>query len=45
VSGFPTPTMGVVCLRDDEVLLIKRGNPPRQGQWSLRASGACRAAA
>lgn len=31
----PVPTVGVVCLRGDEVLLIKRGNPPRQGQWSL----------
>ena len=32
---FPRPTAGVVCLRGGEVLLIKRGNPPRQGQWSL----------
>lgn len=31
----PVPTVGVVCLRQGEVLLIKRGNPPRQGQWSL----------
>lgn len=31
----PRPTAGVVCLRGREVLLIKRGNPPRQGQWSL----------
>lgn len=35
MSGFPRPTAGVVCLRGREVLLIKRGNPPRQGQWSL----------
>jgi 8-oxo-dGTP diphosphatase len=35
VSGHPRPTAGVVCLRGREVLLIKRGNPPRQGQWSL----------
>jgi 8-oxo-dGTP diphosphatase len=35
VSGTPVPTAGVVCLRGSEVLLIKRGNPPRQGQWSL----------
>lgn len=35
MSGHPTPTAGVVCLRGREVLLIKRGNPPRQGQWSL----------
>jgi len=31
----PSATVGVVCLRGDQVLLIKRGNPPRQGQWSL----------
>ncbi|MBI1406325.1 MAG: NUDIX domain-containing protein [Caulobacter sp.] len=31
----PVATVGVVCLRGEEVLLIKRGNPPRQGQWSL----------
>ncbi|HYE47638.1 MAG TPA: NUDIX hydrolase [Caulobacter sp.] len=31
----PVPTVGVVCLRGDDVLLVKRGNPPRQGQWSL----------
>lgn len=35
MTGFPRPTAGVVCLRGREVLLIKRGNPPRQGQWSL----------
>ena len=34
-SPVPVATVGVVCLRDDQVLLIKRGNPPRQGQWSL----------
>ena len=27
--------MGVVCLRGDEVLLIRRGTPPRLGEWSL----------
>jgi 8-oxo-dGTP diphosphatase len=31
----PTPTVGVVCFRGEEVLLIKRGTPPRLGQWSL----------
>ena len=31
----PVPAVGVVCLRGDEVLLIRRGTPPRQGQWSL----------
>jgi 8-oxo-dGTP diphosphatase len=35
VPTVPVPTVGVICLRGDEVLLIKRGNPPRQGQWSL----------
>jgi len=34
-APFPVPTVGVVCLRDDQVLLIKRGTPPRLGQWSL----------
>ena len=31
----PTPCVGVVCLRGDEVLLIRRGKPPREGEWSL----------
>lgn len=31
----PVPAVGVVCLRDDSVLLIRRGTPPRQGEWSL----------
>ena len=31
----PVPTVGVVCLKGDSVLLIKRGTPPRLGQWSL----------
>lgn len=31
----PVPAVGVVCLRDDEVLLIRRGKPPRMGEWSL----------
>jgi 8-oxo-dGTP diphosphatase len=31
----PTPCAGVVCLRGDSVLLILRGKPPRQGQWSI----------
>lgn len=29
------PAVGVVCLRGEEVLLIRRGTPPRQGEWSL----------
>ncbi|GLS00263.1 DNA mismatch repair protein MutT [Brevundimonas denitrificans] len=31
----PVPCVGVVCLRGDSVLLIRRGTPPRQGEWSL----------
>ena len=31
----PTPAVGVVCVRGDEVLLIRRGKPPRMGEWSL----------
>ena len=31
----PVPAVGVVCLRGEDVLLIRRGNPPRQGEWSL----------
>lgn len=33
--SHPVPCVGVVCLRGDEVLLIRRGTPPRLGQWSL----------
>ena len=33
--NHPVPTVGVVCLRGEEVLLIKRGTPPRLGQWSV----------
>lgn len=31
----PVPAVGIICFRGDEVLLIRRGRPPRQGQWSL----------
>ena len=33
--SHPVPTVGVVCLRGAEVLLIRRGTPPRLNQWSL----------
>lgn len=33
--NHPAPTVGVVCLRGDEVLLIRRGTPPRLNQWSV----------
>jgi 8-oxo-dGTP diphosphatase len=35
VSQRPTPTVGVICFRGDEVLIIKRGKPPRHGDWSI----------
>lgn len=31
----PVPAVGVVCLKGDEILLIRRGKPPRAGEWSL----------
>ncbi len=31
----PLVGVGVVVLKGGQVLLIKRGKPPRQGQWSL----------
>jgi 8-oxo-dGTP diphosphatase len=31
----PIAAVGVVCLRGDEVLLIKRGTPPLEDSWSL----------
>jgi 8-oxo-dGTP diphosphatase len=31
----PIPAAGVVCLRGGEVLLIRRGKPPRLGEWSI----------
>lgn len=36
VNGLrPVPAVGIVCFRGDEVLLIRRGTPPRRGEWSL----------
>ena len=31
----PICGVGAVVRRDDAVLLIRRGNPPRRGDWSL----------
>ena len=31
----PVTSVGVVCLRGQEVLLVRRGKPPMQGAWSL----------
>lgn len=35
LAPVPVPAVGVVCIRGDEVLLIRRGKPPRAGEWSL----------
>ncbi len=32
---IPVPAVGVVCLRGEAVLLIRRGTAPRLGEWSL----------
>ncbi|MFT4090858.1 MAG: NUDIX hydrolase [Asticcacaulis sp.] len=34
-TDTPKVCVGVVCVRGDEVLLIRRGRPPRQGHWSI----------
>ena len=34
-ARHPQAGAGVVCLRGGEVLLIRRGKPPRLGEWSL----------
>lgn len=34
-ANRPIAAAGVVCLRGDDVLLIRRGAPPLEGQWSL----------
>lgn len=31
----PLVGVGVVVFKDDRVLLVRRGKPPREGQWSL----------
>ncbi len=31
----PIAGVGVVVLKDDSVLMIRRGKPPRDGQWSI----------
>ncbi len=30
-----TDCVGVICFRGDHVLMIKRGQPPRMGEWSI----------
>lgn len=34
-SSHPVPAVGIVCWRGDEVLLIRRGQAPRQGEWTV----------
>lgn len=31
----PLVGVGIICFKDDDVLLIKRGKSPRMGAWSL----------
>lgn len=31
----PINCVGVICFRGEDVLLIRRGKPPRKGDWSL----------
>ncbi len=31
----PVPAVGVVCLRGDDVLLVRRGTPPLEDSWSV----------
>jgi 8-oxo-dGTP diphosphatase len=35
IERRPVPAAGVICLKGREVLLIRRGQPPRLGEWSL----------
>ena len=34
-SGTPTPCVGVIVFRENQVLLIQRGTAPRKGEWSI----------
>ena len=31
----PVACVGALVWRDDEILLVRRGKPPREGQWSI----------
>jgi 8-oxo-dGTP diphosphatase len=36
IANSPLPAVGIVCFDDaGRVLLIRRGNPPRMGDWSI----------
>lgn len=34
-SLAPIPAVGIICFRGSDVLLIKRGTPPKIGEWSI----------
>ena len=34
-SHAPVECAGAICVRGDHVLLIRRGQPPRKGEWSI----------
>lgn len=34
-ASAPIPAVGVICFKGEQVLLIKRGKPPKKGDWSL----------
>ncbi len=34
-SRSPIVAIGAIVLKDDRILLIRRGNPPNQGLWSV----------
>lgn len=33
--AFPIPGVGVICFKNDAVLLVQRGKEPRRGEWSI----------
>lgn len=35
IKSFPQVGIGAVVFRDDRVLLVQRGKPPCQGEWSI----------
>lgn len=34
-GGKPVPAVGIVCFREEDVLLIRRGTKPLAGEWSI----------
>lgn len=34
-ARHPVVAVGIICFREAEVLLIRRGKPPRAGEWSI----------